>query len=157
MATTTRFATGSVINPAVLPIDYTGTGSSTSLLSLSTDSEAAEASKIFALPTMISATNAGPMTTPAVLPSDCLSALWDFQMDGLWPYNPSRWTYFTQGCAVSTCCPGSQKPFSTAYQWLSTYNSPGVCPVNWRECPGPAVVTSSTSETVAFCCPSNLF
>lgn len=111
-------------------------------------------SRIYALPTVTTSSNAGPITPGAALPSDCLSSLWDFQTPGLLPYNPFSWTYYTVGCAVSSCCPGTQPPFSTGYEWLTTYHSPAVCPAGHKTCPGPSVLTPTSGETLAFCCPS---
>ena len=101
---------------------------------------------------MLSSTNLGPMTTPVSLPPNCLEELWDLKTEGLMPGN--RYTFYTQGCAVSSCCPGLMTPYRSAYEWLSSYHSPAVCPVSWRLCPGPTNLTPRKDETIAFCCPS---
>ncbi|KAI5854284.1 hypothetical protein BZA05DRAFT_262005 [Tricharina praecox] len=105
------------------------------------------------VPTVYSSTNLGPMITPITFPDDCLSELWNMQTPGL--IENAMYTYHTQGCAISSCCPSST-PYSYSYEWLSTYYSPAVCPLSWRPCPGPPSghVPSATGETVAFCCPS---
>jgi hypothetical protein len=101
-----------------------------------------------------SSTNLGPLITPLTLPSDSLSKLWDFNTPGLQPSaQQSLYTYLTQGCAISSCCPSSA-PYSEAYQWLTTYYSPAVCPVSYKTCAGPPSLTPGPSETAAFCCPA---
>jgi hypothetical protein len=106
------------------------------------------------VPSVTSSTNLGPLITPLALPSDCLSKLWDFNTPGLQPSaQQSLYTYLTQGCAISSCCPSSA-PYSEAYQWLTTYYSPAVCPVSYKTCAGPSNLTPGPSETAAFCCPA---
>lgn len=114
-------------------------------------------SRINAIPTVTSTVNVGSMTSPAPLPTDCLSSLWNFQTLPLWPFNPFSWTAYTLGCAVSSCCPGSQQPYSEPYQWLTTYHSPAVCPREHKTCPGPGNLTPGPGETLAFCCPGKVF
>ena len=106
------------------------------------------------VPTVTSSTNLGPLLTPLTLPSDCLSKIWDFGTPGIQPaaLTPLD-AYFTQGCAISSCCPSSA-PYSEAYQWLTTYYSPAVCPVSYKNCAGPTNLTPSPSETIVFCCPA---
>jgi len=73
------------------------------------------------------------------------------------PVFGATWTsLFTQGCALSTCCPYS-KFYTTANAWYSSYYSPAVCPENYHTCNGPTEVSSAlaTGETAKFCCPSN--
>ncbi|KAF8852706.1 hypothetical protein BDZ45DRAFT_749286 [Acephala macrosclerotiorum] len=55
------------------------------------------------VPTITSSTNLGPLTTPFSAPPDCLQNLYDFQTAGLIPGD--LYTYYTQGCAISSCCP----------------------------------------------------
>ncbi|KAK2738163.1 hypothetical protein FQN55_000783 [Onygenales sp. PD_40] len=97
-------------------------------------------------------TNLGPLPTTS-FPADCLSELWDLRTTGL----GLPWTYNTQGCAVSTCCP-SDNAYTEGWAWMTSYYSPGVCPSQYRSCRPPAMPTalsSSQGETVAFCCPTN--
>ena len=106
------------------------------------------------VPAVTSSTNLGPLTSPLTFPDDCLSKFWDFQTPGLQPpAGQSAWSYLTQGCAVTSCCPSSQT-YSEAYQWLTSYYSPGVCPHLYKECMGPDNLTPNPGETVAFCCPA---
>jgi hypothetical protein len=64
------------------------------------------------VPTVTSSTNLGPMTTPFSAPPDCLQNLYDFQTPGLIPGD--LYTYYTQGCAISSCCPSST-PYAEIY------------------------------------------
>jgi hypothetical protein len=111
-----------------------------------------DTSRIYSIPSVTSSTNLGPLTTPITLPAICQSALYDFQTPGLWSYNPYSWTYYTQGCAVSSCCPSST-PYSKPWDWLTTYYSPAVCPDAYITCAGPENLTPRAEETLAFCCP----
>ena len=112
------------------------------------------ATSLYTIPTVISSTNRGAMLTPVPLPTDCLKDAWNFQAGGLIQMDPSFYTYFTQGCAISSCCPSST-PYSNSYQWLSTYYSPAVCPQSYQTCLGPPAeyLTPESGETVMFCCP----
>lgn len=106
--------------------------------------------------TVSTSTNLGPLTTAISFPDDCLSKIWDFQTPGLQPpAEQSLWTYYTQGCAVASCCPNS-KPYSEAYEWLTTYYSPAVCPHSYKACLGPTGFTPELAqgESTAFCCPA---
>jgi hypothetical protein len=115
------------------------------------------ASDPFSPPTVSSIFNAGPMTIASSLPGDCLEKLWDFQTPGLIPGTVSYWSYYTQGCGISSCCPGSQQPYTRPYQWLTTFHSPGVCPKDYKTCVGPANLTPAPGETLAFCCPGEKY
>ncbi|KAF8246420.1 hypothetical protein K440DRAFT_662175 [Wilcoxina mikolae CBS 423.85] len=105
------------------------------------------------VPTVTSSTNLGALLTPLSLPADCLSSLWNLNTPGL--ITNGMYTYYTQGCAVSSCCPMGT-PYSYSYEWLSTYYSPGVCPLSYRTCWRPPNLTPKVlGEFIAFCCPSN--
>jgi len=62
----------------------------------------------WSVPTVTASTNLGPLTAPAALPTDCLQKLWDFQTPGLG--TGVLYSYYTQGCAASSCCPSSMAP-----------------------------------------------
>jgi hypothetical protein len=62
-------------------------------------------------------------------PSNCLSNLYDFSTYGL----DAPWTYETQGCALSTCCP-SNNYYTVGWVWFRRYYSPGVCPSDYHSC-----------------------
>jgi len=115
-------------------------------------STATRAQGSWTIPPVISTTNLGAMLSPVSLPNDCLNDVWNFQTGGL--ADGEFYTYFTQGCAISSCCPSST-PYYYPYEWLVSYYSPAVCPRSWRSCSGPPSghVPSATGETVAFCCP----
>ncbi|KAH6672999.1 hypothetical protein B0J14DRAFT_61421 [Halenospora varia] len=104
------------------------------------------------IPSWTTSTNLGPLPTTA-FPSDCLSSLWNFNTNGL----GMPWTHMTQGCAAKSCCPYGNA-YTEPWAWVTSYYSPGVCPSQYRSCPGPpppsALITAS-GETIAFCCPTN--
>jgi hypothetical protein len=87
---------------------------------------------------------------PKRLPFD----LWDFNTNGL----GAPWTYMTQGCAAKTCCP-SGNVYTKPWAWMTSYYSPGVCPSQYRSCPGspapPFALSTTPGETIAFCCPTS--
>lgn len=100
-------------------------------------------------------TNLGSLG-PTSFPADCLESLWDFQTS---PLLSDIYTYVTQGCAVSSCCP-SERFYTDSWAWMTSYFSPGVCPSQYRSCsPPPAtaqtVLSSQPGETIVFCCPTN--
>jgi len=64
------------------------------------------------IPTVTSSTNLGPLTTPFSLPPDCLQKLYDLQIPGLIP--GALYTYYTEGYAISPCCPSST-PYTSVY------------------------------------------
>jgi hypothetical protein len=101
------------------------------------------------LPSTILTTNQGPLPTSLALPTTCLEELYDFNTYGL----GLPWTYMTQGCARSACCPESHI-YSTAFQWLSEYYSPAVCPSQYRQCAAPSQLVPDEGETIRFCCPT---
>ncbi|KAH6886934.1 hypothetical protein B0T10DRAFT_575324 [Thelonectria olida] len=105
------------------------------------------------VPDFTTSTNLGPLTTTASFPDDCLSKLYDMNTGGL----GMPWTYQTQGCAISTCCP-SENSYTEPYEWMTSYYSPGVCPSQYRACDPPSSPTeldSASGETIAFCCPKS--
>jgi len=109
------------------------------------------------VPTVVSSTNRGAMLTPVSFHDDCLKDAWDFRTPGLVNLDALEtggWVWYTQGCAISSCCPSST-PYSRSYEWLSTYYSPAVCPQSYQTCSGPPTqyLTPGPSETVMFCCP----
>lgn len=107
------------------------------------------------IPPLTTSTNLGPMITPISFPGDCLSSLYDFNTLGL----GLPWTYQTQGCALSTCCPYGNY-YTEGYAWLTSYYSPAVCPVSYKKCPLPTKLASLSSgggESIALCCPYGKF
>jgi hypothetical protein len=101
------------------------------------------------IPTITSSTNLGPMTTPLTFPADCTDNMWNMQTDGL----GVPWTYYTQGCAVSSCCPSSKNNPTEGWGWYSSYYSPRVCPAQYKTCQAPSIITAAQGETVAWFCP----
>jgi len=105
------------------------------------------------VPTWTTSTNLGQLTTTS-FPSDCLRKLYDLNTIGL----GLPWTYNTQGCAVSTCCPSGHF-YSEPWAWMTSYYSPGLsCPAEYRKCPpppSPTALSSQPGETIAFCCPTS--
>ncbi|KAH8648210.1 hypothetical protein BGZ60DRAFT_521140 [Tricladium varicosporioides] len=104
------------------------------------------------IPSWTTSTNLGPLPTTA-FPSDCLSQLWNFNTNGL----GMPWTQMTQGCAAKTCCPYGNF-YTEPWAWVTSYYSPGVCPSQYRSCPGPSApsaLSTASGETIAFCCPTN--
>ena len=96
-------------------------------------------------------TNLGALLTPITLPPGCLQTLYDMNTPALGIVGSQ--SFFTQGCALSRCCPLS-KAYTTGYGWLSSYYSPAVCPVSYQVCSGPAEISPTRAgEVVAFCCP----
>lgn len=92
---------------------------------------------------------------PTSFPANCLSDWWNMQSSALGM--PTVWSYHTQGCATSTCCPFG-KFYTEAWAWMTSYYSPGVCPSQYKSCAPPAAPTALSSapgETVAFCCPTS--
>lgn len=104
----------------------------------------------FRVPSITWSTNMGPLTTAVSLPPECLESLWNLNTPGLMP--AEIYTYLTQGCAMSSCCP-SGTPYSKSWEWLSTYYSPAVCPMSYRACAPPPDFQVEELEKVAFCCP----
>ncbi len=100
-----------------------------------------------------SSTNLGAMLTPTAFPSGCTD-IYNFNTTVLgatgWPT-----TFYTGGCAMSSCCPFGRF-YTTALAWYSSYYSPAVCPQRYITCPGPWEVQSSLprNEHVRFCCPT---
>ena len=104
------------------------------------------------IPPWTTSTNLGPLPTTA-FPGDCLASLWDFNTPGL----GMPWTQMTQGCAAKTCCPDGNV-YTEAWAWMTSYYSPGVCPSQYRSCPGPlppSALSTVSGETIAFCCPTS--
>jgi len=104
---------------------------------------------LYSAPSFTSATNLGPMTTAITFPAECRDNLYDFSTDGI----GVPWTYYTQGCALATCCP-SGNFYTTAFAWYTSYYSPGVCPYAYTSCPGPSMVPLQSSESIAWCVPN---
>lgn len=103
------------------------------------------------IPPLTTSTNLGPMITPMSFPNNCLSSLYDFNTLGL----GLPWTYQTQGCALSTCCPSGHY-YTQGFAWLTSYYSPGVCPEAYRTCSLPPEYNSFSAvsgESIALCCP----
>lgn len=137
--------------PPLITTTYLADFNSSNMSASKTSTSRKSASQTtYLLPTISWSTNAGPLTTPATLPANCLDELWNLKTKGLMP--GAAYTYFTQGCAISSCCPSST-PYSRAYEWLSTYYSPAVCPQSYRACAPPPSFTVEVDEKVAFCCP----
>jgi hypothetical protein len=90
------------------------------------------------------------------LPSDCLNSSWDFNTQAL---VPGGIDYYTQGCAISTCCPYGTF-YTENWEWMTKGYSPGVCPQSYKTCNPPQAplptLSTTNGETVAFCCPNNL-
>ena len=106
-------------------------------------------------PPFTTSTNLGPLTSPVSFPPNCLSSLYDFNTLGL----GLPWTYQTQGCALSTCCP-SGNYYTQGYAWLTSFYSPGVCPASYRTCALPTVYSTFSSvsgESIALCCPHSTY
>jgi len=105
------------------------------------------------VPAWTTSTNLGRLTTTS-FPSDCLSKLYDLHTLGL----GVPWTYNTQGCAVSTCCPSGHF-YSEPWAWMTSYYSPSLaCPAEYRKCPpppSPTALSSQPGETIAFCCSTS--
>jgi hypothetical protein len=99
-------------------------------------------------------TNLGPLPTTS-FPADCLSSFWNMGTSALAPNAP---TFFTQGCAVSTCCP-SGNFYTDNFNWMTRYYSPGVCPSQYQSCSAPSLpfptLSSAPGEIIIFCCPTN--
>ncbi|MCJ1417666.1 hypothetical protein MMC32_004010 [Xylographa parallela] len=104
---------------------------------------------LYSAPSFTSSTNLGPMTTTITFPAECRDNLYDFSTDGI----GVPWTYYTQGCALATCCP-SGNFYTTQYAWYTSYYSPGVCPYAYTSCPGPSMITLQPSDSVAWCVPN---
>lgn len=108
----------------------------------------------YSSPTFTTFTNIGPITTSLSFPPDCYTDHYDFQTWGL----GFPWRYTTAGCAISSCCP-SGKYYSQGFAWMTSYYSPGLyCPSNYHTCsppPSPYQLSSTSGETIAFCCPSS--
>ena len=101
------------------------------------------------LPFWTTSTNLGPLPT-TTFPADCHESLFDFNTLGL----GLPWTYNTQGCAISTCCP-SGNFYTEPWAFMTSYYSPGVCPHDYQRCgPPPTSLETKAGETVAFCCPN---
>jgi hypothetical protein len=97
-------------------------------------------------------TNIGSLG-PTSFPSDCLQSLWAFHTS----LNDEFFSYLTQGCAASTCCP-SGNFYTESWGYVTSYYSPGVCPSQYYSCPLALASTSlpyEPGETVVFCCPTN--
>jgi hypothetical protein len=109
---------------------------------------------VVTIPAITTSHNLGPLPSTS-FPSNCLSDWWNFQTEA---YGLNTvWSYHTQGCATSTCCP-SDIFYTERYAFLSSYYSPGVCPDQYRSCapPGGATALSSKAdETIAMCCPTS--
>ncbi|SPO06927.1 uncharacterized protein DNG_09621 [Cephalotrichum gorgonifer] len=101
------------------------------------------------VPDYTTSTNLGQLP-PTTFPPDCLNSLFDLNTIAL----GLPWTYNTQGCAVSTCCPSSNF-YTENFAWMTSYYSPGVCPGQYRRCAPPASLSSEPGETIALCCPTN--
>ena len=98
--------------------------------------------------------NLGPLA-PTSFPVNCLTDWWDMQTIALGM--PSVWSYHTQGCATSTCCP-SGIFYTEGWAWMTSYYSPGVCPSQYKSCvppSAPTALSSASGETIAFCCPTS--
>ena len=101
-----------------------------------------------------SSSNLGAMVTPMVFPPGCTDIYrFDTSVLGM----PAWWptTFYTGGCAMSSCCPFG-RVYTTALAWYSSYYSPAVCPQSYVTCPGPWEVQSGLprNEHVRFCCPT---
>ena len=117
-----------------------------SLIMSSTSSSSPTSS--YTIPVITSYVHLGSLPTVTTLPPDCLTNALDFQVDGLGlPY-----TYFTVGCALSSCCP-SGNFYSSAFQWYSEYYSPAVCPSGYVSIAADPIISTMAGETVRFCCP----
>ncbi|KAH7159539.1 hypothetical protein B0J13DRAFT_642900 [Dactylonectria estremocensis] len=107
----------------------------------------------FSVPEITTSTNLGPLTTKAVFPDECQSNFYNFQTFGLgWGVS-----FITQGCAVKACCPGGNF-YTENFGWMSSYYSPGICPVGYKSCnppPSPTALSSAPDEIIKFCCPTN--
>ena len=106
-------------------------------------------STTYPIPTITSYTNLGPIPTTITFPPNCQTDVFDFNADGIGvPY-----TYYTQGCALSSCCPSSHV-YSTAFEWYSNYYSPAVCPSGYTSGPADPIISTQSGETVKWCCPT---
>jgi hypothetical protein len=105
----------------------------------------------FPTPPITTYANLGPLTTQASFPANCLSSYYNFQTFGL-GWNVS---FVTQGCAIETCCPDGNF-YTEDFAWMTSYYSPGICPVGYRTCnppPSPTTLSSASDEVIKFCCP----
>lgn len=84
----------------------TTTGSSASVLST------------YPVSTITSYTIMGSMPTPLSFPDKCRSSLYDMQNNGI----GVSWTYYTQGCALTECCP-SGNAYTTPYRMYPSDSS----------------------------------
>lgn len=100
------------------------------------------------VPSVTSSTNLGPLTTSISFPANCFTNLYDFQTYGL----GAPYTYETQGCALSTCCP-YDKFYTNGWGWFSSYYSPAVCPSEYKSCAPYTALVKEPDETAIFCCP----
>jgi len=108
------------------------------------------------VPSFMTYHNLGSLA-PTYFPANCLTDWWDMQTQGLGM--PRTWTYHTQGCATSTCCPFG-KFYTEGWAWMTSYYSPGVCPSQYKSCvppSAPTALSSAPGETIAFCCPTSKF
>ena len=106
-------------------------------------------STLYAIPTITSYINVGPMTTAINFPANCRNDVYDFGESGIGlPYS-----YYTQGCALSSCCP-SNHVYSSAFEWYSYYYSPAVCPFGYTQGPVDPIISTASGENARWCCPT---
>ena len=114
-----------------------------------TPSSSAASVTTYTIPTITSYVNLGPLPTTVKFPPDCQTDVYDFDALGI----GVPWTYYTQGCALSTCCP-SGHVYSTAFEWYSKYYSPAVCPYGYTPGPMDPIISTSSNENARWCCPT---
>lgn len=117
----------------------------------STSSSPTSATTTYAISSVTSYTNLGPMPTVLTFPPNCQTDAFDFLGSTAGIGVP--WTYYTQGCALSSCCPSSHV-YSTPFEWYSKYYSPGVCPYGYATGPVDPIISTASDETVRWCCPT---